>query len=37
MFSLPENALYTIQVDFSHKNILCSIDDHASLRFPNLA
>lgn len=36
-FSLSENALYAIQVGFSHTNILRSIVHHACLRFPNLA
>lgn len=36
-YSLPENAIYVIQVGFSHKNILKSIVHHACLRFPNLA
>lgn len=36
-YSLPENAIYVIQVGFSHKNILRTIVHHACLRFPNLA
>lgn len=32
-----KNAIYVIQVGFSHTNILRSIIHHACLRFPNLA